>query len=89
MKKEKVLVIYGQGNGYGDGNIYVCFASELHGSRPFRRGLNKVARESARHGCVSEYESVGDFLGLFAPHRSSTVHYSKLVGKASYFKVLG
>jgi len=89
-KKEiKVIVAYGQGNGYGDGNEYAFFTNELHNVRPFKKGLNNAARIACRYGSIKVYESIGDFLGLHEPIDGNTLHCSKAIEKARGFKVLG
>ena len=78
----KTVAAFGQGDGYGDGKVYVCLASEMKSytktTATFETPeITKNAKEAFRTG-NSEYDGIPDFEGWVC---DLTVFYSKKLCK--------
>ena len=73
----KTVAAFGQGDGYGDGKVYVCLASEM---KTFTKTtatfdtseITKNAKQAFRYG-NSEYDGIPDFEDW---NCVLTIHYS-------------
>jgi len=77
---DNFILMQGQGNGYGDNNVYIAFTKEIGGRRFARfakKEITNAAKEAFNYGFRTSYPNLSDAVN--DKLRGRNVYYSELL----------